>query len=107
MFRRKSLYGTTQVSLAPHGGWSAVVTAVPTAEETVPTAAFIRAADGEVSPSDRRRRDWVAKIPVVQMGNHPSSEPCVAAMTMVHDTFRAANLVPHAPCTGLDPRLRG
>ncbi|HEX7201991.1 MAG TPA: glycogen debranching N-terminal domain-containing protein, partial [Arthrobacter sp.] len=62
---------TYRVSLGPHSQWSTVLTAVPSAEATSPPPpSFIHAGGEELSPRDRRRQEWVAKIPVVQMGNH-------------------------------------
>jgi glycogen debranching enzyme len=52
------------------GQWSTQLSVVPTVEgSAVPASSFIRRAGGEVSPSDRRREAWVAKIPKLHMGN--------------------------------------
>jgi glycogen debranching enzyme len=53
----------------PHGQWSTLLSVVPTADGAAPAAAFVRQAGGETSPSDRRRQEWVAKIPKLHMGN--------------------------------------
>ena len=60
---------TYQVSVPPHGQWRTALTVVPNFEGSSPAAAFVHAQGDGLSPSDRRRREWVAKIPVVQMGN--------------------------------------
>ena len=60
---------TYLVSVPPHGHWSAIVSATAEVEGSARSAAFVHP-DGEVlSPSDRRRKEWVAKIPVVHMSN--------------------------------------
>ncbi|MDQ0732378.1 amylo-alpha-1,6-glucosidase [Arthrobacter sp. B1I2] len=57
-----------RVSVPAHGQWSTVLTVVPGTEEAG-SASFVHP-DGEgLSPRDLRRREWVAKIPVLQMGN--------------------------------------
>ncbi|MEV8148044.1 glycogen debranching N-terminal domain-containing protein [Arthrobacter sp. NPDC080073] len=53
----------------PHGHWSTWVSVVPAVDGAVPVASFVRPAEGEVSRSDRRRQEWVAKIPQLHMGN--------------------------------------
>ncbi|MEZ2392149.1 glycogen debranching N-terminal domain-containing protein [bacterium RCC_150] len=66
---------TYRVTVPPHGQWSTVLTVVPGSE--VPgtgaagagAAAFVHPGGNGVSPRDRRRQEWVAKIPAVQMGN--------------------------------------
>jgi glycogen debranching enzyme len=60
---------TYQTVIAPRGEWSAVLSVVPFADGTGPVAPFVRPASGEISPSDRRRQEWVGKIPRLQMGN--------------------------------------
>ena len=60
---------TYRVTVPPHGHWSTVLTVVPSVEGVSPEAAFVHP-DGEgLSPRDRRRREWVAKIPVLRVGN--------------------------------------
>jgi glycogen debranching enzyme len=60
---------TYRVSVPPHGHWSAIVSATAEVEGSARSAALVHP-DGEVlSPSDRRRKEWVAKIPVVRMSN--------------------------------------
>jgi glycogen debranching enzyme len=64
---------TYQVSVPPHGQWSTVLTVMPDIErartEGAAVAAFAHTEEGGLSPRDRRRQAWVAKIPVLQMGN--------------------------------------
>ncbi|MCU1517036.1 MAG: amylo-alpha,6-glucosidase [Pseudarthrobacter sp.] len=57
-----------RVSIPAHGHWSTVLTVVPGTAEAG-SAAFVHS-DGEgLSPRDRRRQEWVAKIPVLHVGN--------------------------------------
>ncbi|MFJ5700244.1 glycogen debranching N-terminal domain-containing protein [Arthrobacter sp. NPDC093139] len=60
---------TYRVSIPPHGHWNTTLTVVPSTEGVGSGAAFIHPAGDGMSPRDRRRREWVAKIPVLQMGN--------------------------------------
>ncbi|WP_028266063.1 amylo-alpha-1,6-glucosidase [Arthrobacter sp. MA-N2] len=60
---------TYKVSIPPHGQWSKVVSAVPLVDGASREALFVHPSAGELSPSDRRRQQWVAKIPVIQLGN--------------------------------------
>ncbi|QOD03162.1 glycogen debranching N-terminal domain-containing protein [Pseudarthrobacter sp. BIM B-2242] len=60
---------TYRTVVAPRGHWSTSLTVVPTVDGVGPVASFVRPADGEMSPSDRRRQEWVAKIPRLHMGN--------------------------------------
>ncbi|UKA55266.1 amylo-alpha-1,6-glucosidase [Arthrobacter sp. FW305-BF8] len=62
-----------RISVPPNGEWSATVTAVPLADGGGPAAPFLRPNEGEMSPRDRRRQEWVSKIPVLHIGN-PSIE---------------------------------
>ncbi|KRE76018.1 amylo-alpha-1,6-glucosidase [Arthrobacter sp. Soil762] len=59
---------TYRVSIPARGEWSTVLTVVP-GTEGADTASFVHADGGGLSPRDRRRQEWVAKIPVLQMGN--------------------------------------
>ncbi|MBT2538498.1 glycogen debranching N-terminal domain-containing protein [Arthrobacter sp. ISL-69] len=59
-------FGTT---IPPFGKWSTHVSVVPNFEGFGPTAPFAHPAPGEMSPRDRRRQEWVAKIPALQIGN--------------------------------------
>ncbi|XAS74178.1 glycogen debranching N-terminal domain-containing protein [Micrococcaceae bacterium Sec5.1] len=58
-----------RMSVPPHGRWSTVLTVMPSTEEAVSTAAFVHSEGDGLSPRDRRRQEWVVKIPVLQMGN--------------------------------------
>ncbi|MBT2523094.1 glycogen debranching N-terminal domain-containing protein [Arthrobacter sp. ISL-28] len=60
---------TYRVSVAPHGQWSTVLTVVPVIEGIDAAPPFLHTDGDGLSPRDRRRREWVAKIPVLQMGN--------------------------------------
>ena len=60
---------TYRMVVPPQGQWSTVVSVVPLVDGINPGALFVHPAAGELSPSDRRRQEWVAKIPVLQMGN--------------------------------------
>ena len=52
------------------GRWSTQLSVVPTVDgSAVPTSSFIRPVEGEISRSDRRRQEWVAKIPKLHMSN--------------------------------------
>jgi glycogen debranching enzyme len=60
---------TYRMVVPPHGQWSATLTVVPTVDGAGPAAPFVHTATGEMSPRDRRRQEWVSKIPVLQIGN--------------------------------------
>ena len=61
---------TYAVSLAPHTQWSTIVTVVPATDAAnPPPPSFLHTDADGLSPRDVRRRDWVAKIPVLHMGN--------------------------------------
>jgi glycogen debranching enzyme len=60
---------TYRVSVPPHGHWSTALTVVPNVERAVPHAPFVHPVGDGMSPRDQRRREWVAKIPVLEMGN--------------------------------------
>lgn len=57
------------VTVPPSGHWSSRASVVPTLDGAGTVAPFAHPVQGEMSPSDRRRQEWVAKIPVLQMGN--------------------------------------
>ena len=62
---------TYTVSVAPHMQWSTILTVVPATEApSPPPPSFLHTDADGLSPRDVRRREWVAKIPVLQMGNH-------------------------------------
>ena len=60
-----------RVVVPPRGQWSTLLTVAPAAGEAAPrpVAPLLHPDRSEVSPSDRRRQDWVAKIPKLHMGN--------------------------------------
>ncbi|MFJ5695557.1 glycogen debranching N-terminal domain-containing protein [Arthrobacter sp. NPDC093125] len=64
---------TYEVLVPPHGQWTTILTVVPDTEnagaEGASVGAFAHAEGDGMSPRDRRRHEWVAKIPVLQMGN--------------------------------------
>jgi glycogen debranching enzyme len=57
-----------RVVVPPHGDWSTVLSVVPIVDGS-PVVAFVRPARGEISRSDRRRQEWVAKIPRLHIAN--------------------------------------
>lgn len=61
---------TYSVAINAHSQWSTILTVVPSTDATSPPPPSFIHADGDgLSPSDRRRREWVARIPVLHMGN--------------------------------------
>lgn len=58
---------TCRVIIQPRSEWSTTVIAVP-ATGKAGQPAFSHTG-GELSPSDRRHREWVARIPMLRMGN--------------------------------------
>ncbi|MGO4584633.1 glycogen debranching N-terminal domain-containing protein [Arthrobacter sp. 2RAF6] len=58
-----------RVVVPPHGHWSTLLSVVPTVDGAAPLASFVRQAGDATSPSDRRRAEWVAKIPKLHMAN--------------------------------------
>ncbi|WP_262107508.1 glycogen debranching N-terminal domain-containing protein [Arthrobacter sp. Marseille-P9274] len=60
---------TYRVVVPPHGQWNTVLSVLPTVNSTGPATPFVHPHEDELSPRDRRRQEWVAKIPVLQMGN--------------------------------------
>ncbi|MCA4132549.1 glycogen debranching N-terminal domain-containing protein [Arthrobacter sp. M4] len=59
-----------QVTIAPHGQWTSILTAVPGGEAAnPPPPSFVHLDADGMTRSDRRRREWVAKIPLLHMGN--------------------------------------
>ncbi|MBT2522614.1 glycogen debranching N-terminal domain-containing protein [Arthrobacter sp. ISL-28] len=59
---------TYHTVIAPHGQWTTLLRVVPLLDG-ISRAGRVHAGAGELSPSDRRRQEWVAKIPVLRMGN--------------------------------------
>jgi glycogen debranching enzyme len=61
---------TYRVSVGARSQWSTILTVVPSHEAaSPPPPSFIHAEDEEISPRDRRRQKWVAKIPKLHMDN--------------------------------------
>ena len=61
---------TYRVSIAPHSQWNTLLTVVPSIEGVAPvTSSFVHPDGDQLSPRDERRLEWVAKIPVLHMGN--------------------------------------
>ncbi|NKX54817.1 amylo-alpha-1,6-glucosidase [Arthrobacter mobilis] len=58
-----------RITVPPHGHWSTRLSVVPAVDGHGPAAPFAHPAPGDMSPRDRRRQEWVAKIPVLHMGN--------------------------------------
>ncbi|BCW52108.1 glycogen debranching N-terminal domain-containing protein [Arthrobacter sp. StoSoilB13] len=56
--------------IPPFGSWSTRVSVVPTVDGAGTPVPFTHPAQGELSPSDRRRQEWVARIPALQISNH-------------------------------------
>ena len=60
---------TYRVTVPPHGQWGTVITVMPLMEGAGAAAAFVHADGDGLSQSDRRREEWVSRIPALQMGN--------------------------------------
>lgn len=56
-----------RTTVAPQGQWSTSVSVVPTFEGA--SVGFAPADRGMISPSDRRRQEWVERIPMLHTGN--------------------------------------
>ena len=56
--------------IPPFGSWSTRVSVVPTVDGAGTPVPFTHPSQGELSPSDRRRQEWVARIPALQISNH-------------------------------------
>ena len=63
---------TYSISVGARSQWSTILTALPTHEATAgpPPPSFVHTEGEEISPRDRRRQEWVDKIPKLHMGNH-------------------------------------
>ncbi|MEV7574196.1 glycogen debranching N-terminal domain-containing protein [Pseudarthrobacter sp. NPDC089323] len=60
----------TFTALVPaRGQWSTLLSVTPAGDDGAPSAPPIRPAAHGMSPSDRRRQEWVAKIPRLHMTN--------------------------------------
>lgn len=61
---------TYDAMVPPHGHWSRQLSVVPVSgDEPAPAASHRHPTAPDMSPSDRRRREWVEKIPKLHMGN--------------------------------------
>ena len=60
---------TYRTVVPPHGHWSTTLSVMPTVDGTGTAAPIVHPAPGDISPRDRRRMEWVARIPALQMGN--------------------------------------
>ncbi|MGO4584002.1 glycogen debranching N-terminal domain-containing protein [Arthrobacter sp. 2RAF6] len=60
---------TYRTTIEPRGHWSALLSVAPLVNGAVALAPHARPETDALTPRDRRRREWVAKIPVLQMGN--------------------------------------
>jgi glycogen debranching enzyme len=60
---------TYHAVVPPHGQWRATLSVVPAVSEAGPVAPFVHANEGQLSPRDLRRQEWVSRIPVLHMGN--------------------------------------
>jgi glycogen debranching enzyme len=61
---------TYRTVVPAHGQWTTLLSVVPAVDgAAAPAVSFVRPAPGEMSRSDRRRQEWVAKIPRLHMGN--------------------------------------
>ena len=59
-----------RVQVPPHGYWTTILTVTPITESAGSPTVFAHPNGDGVSPQDRRRQEWVSKIPVLHMGNH-------------------------------------
>ena len=60
---------TFTANIPRHGHWTTQVSVVPGTDSAGSVLSFEHPDDGRLSPRDRRRQEWVSKIPVLQMGN--------------------------------------
>ncbi|WP_262107519.1 glycogen debranching N-terminal domain-containing protein [Arthrobacter sp. Marseille-P9274] len=58
-----------RVVIPPHGYWHTRLSVVPTVDASGPAGPFAHPVSGEMSPRDKRRQEWVARIPVLRMSN--------------------------------------
>jgi glycogen debranching enzyme len=58
-----------RVVIPSHGYWHTRLSVVPTVDATGPAGPFEHPVSGEMSPRDKRRQEWVARIPVLHMSN--------------------------------------
>ena len=60
---------TFHITLAPHGQWSTSLKVEPVLEQGRSTMLSRRSDSSGLSPHDRRRQEWVSKIPVLRISN--------------------------------------
>ncbi|MBT8163296.1 MULTISPECIES: glycogen debranching N-terminal domain-containing protein [Arthrobacter] len=60
---------TCKVTIPPHDHWSTLLAVAPATDGAPASETDARPETDALTPRDRRRREWVAKIPVLQMGN--------------------------------------
>ncbi|WP_066285330.1 amylo-alpha-1,6-glucosidase [Arthrobacter sp. B6] len=60
---------TYRTIVPAHGQWHTTVSATPTKEGYRPAGPIAHPSEGEMSPRDLRRQEWVSKIPVVHVTN--------------------------------------
>jgi glycogen debranching enzyme len=60
---------TYRTTIPPHGDWSRLLSVIPILDGEDAAPRFEHPVEDQLSPRDRRRQEWVAKIPVLQMGN--------------------------------------
>jgi glycogen debranching enzyme len=58
-----------RVVIPSHGYWHTRLSVVPTVDASGPAGPFEHPVSGEMSPRDKRRQEWVARIPVLHMSN--------------------------------------
>ena len=58
-----------EVAVPAKGLWCAQLSVAPTVDGSLTAAPFVRPMQGEASQRDMRHQEWVAKIPVVRIGN--------------------------------------
>jgi glycogen debranching enzyme len=59
-----------RVKVPPHGYWTTVLTVTPLMELAGSPIVFAHPNGDGGSPQDRRRQEWVSKIPILHIGNH-------------------------------------
>ncbi|MCA4134561.1 glycogen debranching N-terminal domain-containing protein [Arthrobacter sp. M4] len=58
-----------RVTIPPYSDWTARLSVLPLIDGAGPESPFSHPHPGEMSPRDKRRQDWVARIPALHMGN--------------------------------------
>ncbi|ASN20050.1 amylo-alpha-1,6-glucosidase [Arthrobacter sp. YN] len=60
---------TYRIIVPAHGEWSTTLRVMPAVDGTGPVVPFVHPDEGEMSPRDLRRQEWVSEIPVLHIGN--------------------------------------